>query len=498
MKRIVSLSLSIFLVAITMISSFAVQYKNPFETNTLSCEKMRIPALFTLNDGSVIAVADLRWNHGTDSPQNIDTAVAVSPDGYDGWNYNVLNHFDDYPDGVSSFDSASFIDSSVVQSKKTGRIFVVTDMFPTGTGSPNAKKGTGYKLFDSKQRLVLYKGNEEYHLNDFSSGFASVSDSIGNNTKYSVDENYNLFFEDKPLYTKQAETGKKINQNVFYSQSELTVYKTSYLSLKYSDDNGKTWSAPFILNGQIKNKDDGYLVVGPGRGFVCDVKGKERIIFPVYSNKNKIERTSVIYSDDNGLTWKRGKDVKSELLAGKSSEAQIISVSEGHLKMYLRNNSNFITSSDSFDGGVTWTKAKLCEDLKGVKNCMVSFINTDKKIDEKNLVLMSEAGNANSRADGVIRAGVIENDNVSWISEYHVNKGFFAYSCLTQLSDGNFAMMYEDEAAHINYLIFTVSDSGTISEINNSNIDYEYEETFCEKIKFLFYKLIFFFRNLFK
>ena len=45
-----------------------------------------------------MAGADIRYAHGSDSPNNIDIAIAVSKDGYTYWEYSMVNHFDDYAD----------------------------------------------------------------------------------------------------------------------------------------------------------------------------------------------------------------------------------------------------------------------------------------------------------------------------------------------------------------------------------------------------------------
>ena len=62
--RMISLILSALLpVALPMPCATAANSLNPFEAGTLLCERFRIPAILKLQDGSVIAAADLRWNH---------------------------------------------------------------------------------------------------------------------------------------------------------------------------------------------------------------------------------------------------------------------------------------------------------------------------------------------------------------------------------------------------------------------------------------------------
>ena len=173
-------------------------YDQPFDHKEFGSERNRIPALYTLNDGSVMAGADIRYAHGSDSPNNIDIAIAVSKDGYTDWEYSMVNHFDDYADTVTSTDSASFIDSAIVQSE-TGRIFMLADAQPSECGYLQCKTGTGYTELNGKRYLLLTKGNNgdklstfEYYVGDFDGDLApvysrndsKVTEYIGSEIKY--------------------------------------------------------------------------------------------------------------------------------------------------------------------------------------------------------------------------------------------------------------------------------------------------------------------------
>lgn len=465
-------------------------YEQPFNKGTLNSECDRIPSLYTLNDGSVMAGADLRYNHGADSPNNIDIAVAVSKNGYTDWEYTVVNHFDDYADGTTSKDSASFIDSVIAQSS-TGRIFLLADAYPSEGGYLQSKTGSGYAVINGKKHMLLTTGNNGdklrtfgYYIGDYEGNFAPVfTRNDSKVTEYSVDREFKLYKNGEPIYTEQkGSEGVKVQQNIFYSAAELKCYRTTYLWLKYSDDNGKTWSYPTIISDQVKSENESFLGAGPGKGMVINHNGKERILFCVYDNnglfKDPIfETASVIYSDDNGVTWHRSNKISVKPGLKKTSEAQIVKIESDNykaLRIYARNISNYIAYTDSTDGGHTWTGFRADRALEGTRNCMVSFIDTTKEINGKKVILSSAGGNTKSRADGVIRVGLVESDGkVDWISKYHINSGFYAYSCLTELSDGNFAVLYEDEPAHLQYMIFSVSDDGIISEINGENIEFK-------------------------
>lgn len=469
-----------------------ILYEQIFDNKEYGSERNRIPALYTLNDGSVMAGADIRYSHGSDSPNNIDIAVAISKDGYTDWEYVMVNHFDDYADNITSTDSASFIDSAIVQSG-TGRIFMIADAQPYECGYLQCKTGTGYCEIDGKKHLLLTKGKNgdklstfEYFIGDFNGDFASVFTIKDKKaTEYSVDREFRLYKNGEPLYAEQkGADGVKIHQNIFYSCAVLKCYKTTYLWVRYSDDNGKTWSHPQIISEQVKNENESFLGVGPGRGIVINHNGKERVLFCVYDNnglfKDPIfENASAVYTDDNGATWQRSEKIKIKAGVQKTSEAQLVKIDGENykaLRMYARNLSNYIAYADSLDGGETWTQFRADRQLVGTKNCMVSLMETSRKIDGKQVVLCSAGGNLLSRADGVLRVGLTQsNGDVNWVTTYHLTQGFYGYSCLTELSDGNFAVFYEDEAAHLKYTIFTVSDDCVINEINGENLNFKVE-----------------------
>ena len=515
MKKTLSIILTILMLFSFTTVAFAADYDQIFDAGQNGSKTYRIPAIYTLNDGSVIAAADMRYDHGVDSPGNIDTLVAISENGYTDWNYNVINYFGDYPDTITATASASFIDTAIVQSKTTNRIFTVVDVQPSGCGYLQCKQGTGFTTINGNRYMLLTTGKNtdalntfKYYIGDFAKGFAPILElDTGAATGFFVDTEFDLYEGTKAIKTTQAETGKEINNNIYFANAPFKCYCTTYLWMRYSDDNGKTWSDPVNLSGQVKQDGEYFLGICPGRGFAVTLKDKdgnsfERIIFTVYDNGNigwnGAENVSTIYSDDNGVTWNRGEETYLVPAVGKTSESQMVEHNNGVLRLYARNKGDHIAYADSTDGGVTWTDFVTDSALTAMGNCMCSFINTSKTINGKPVILGSFPSNSATRADGVIKVGLVNNDNsVDWISTYRLTyNSFFAYSCMTELSDGNFAILYEDEAAHIANIIFSVDGNGNIQEINGNNPVsdedvVEKELTFWEKIVKFFSDLLY-------
>ena len=125
---------------------------------------------------------------------------------------------------------------------------------------------------------------------------------------------------------------------MFFNDSPFKVLKTSYLYLTKSTNGGATWSAPTMLNSQVKNPSDKFYGVGPGRGLTTRLdNGTERIIFPCYTNTDGRDgNTSVIYSDDGGQTWTRSRNIPEQ-----TSEATLTEVN-GKVYMFTRHGGYYV------------------------------------------------------------------------------------------------------------------------------------------------------------
>ena len=507
MKKIMAVALCAAMAfGITAGASDIEKTQTPFERGSLGCNEFRIPSLITLADGSVAAAADMRWGHGKDSPQNIDTLFALSANGRDNWEYTVVNRFDDYADGADSPESASFIDSAMVQSAD-GTLFLITEAYSSGTGILNTRRGNGCLVYEGNNYIALAKkgtDNYIYHIADFENGFAPVMQGA-ENTGYSVDEEYRLYKDGVALTLPQLgsdgkPTGEQVMQSIFYKESDFCVFPTPYIWLRTSGDSGKTWSKPLILNPMVTLDSDYFLGVCPGRGITVTTDAGERIIFNVYhSRAGGDEKAMSVYSDDGGKTWSRGGEVKHAAMLQKTSESQTVTLPDGKLRMFSRNKSRFISVCDSADGGVTWSKAMPDPALRGTPNCMVSFINYSRKINGKSVIISSSGGSYSSRANGVVRLGLVDDaGGIDWITAYRVNEGFYAYSCLTELDDGRVALLYEDEASHINYMILSVGESGEITRADGDDISFEEKKDFRYRLTEFADRILLFFTKLFK
>lgn len=457
------------------------QLDPPFHSNDATGSSyFRIPALLTTMQGTVISAIDARFGGTQDAPNNLDTAVSTSTDGGKSWSDGILPfHFDDFADngqifkegsGVSVAGSAAFIDPALLEDRtinSNGRIFILVDAFPSATGTLTAQKGSGYTLIDGKKYLKLKKAGEtEYHYTLRENNV--IYDQKGAPTEYSLNRNFEVQKNGEPLTVKQKDivynndtittvtTDQDVAMNVMYDTSVFQVLKTSYLYLKYSDDQGKTWSDPVNLNSMVKTEDMGFLGVGPGRGIqITNGEHKGRLLYQVYEYVNGDQWCHTIYSDDHGETWKLGGSPQFDRAAvGSMSESQLIELPDGTLQVFARTVKSRIATAYSKDGGETWTNGALDDRLllASGSGCQLSVINYDGYIDGKRAVILS-APVESSRRHGVIRIGLIDEEiqegkeypEIDWKYQFDVTKPgvYFAYSCLTQLPNGDLGILYE-------------------------------------------------------
>ncbi len=467
---------------------------DPFPKDCLGSHCFRIPAILVTKEKAVLAATDVRWAHGQDTAGNLETAVARSEDGGRTWKRQIVNHYDDVEDGSERcIFSAAFIDP-VLAVDSLGTLYLLTDMCPAFVGSwavdgmvcgqegggRHANGRLALKDMESAvcaETQILNEDTYPYYIGEEENGLARVL-RIRDDLPYGgylVDPEGYLYRQTGDSVEKVMilqlngagqPTERRIHANIFYAASPLKAYPAFHLALRTSTDDGRTWSGLRFIDDQIGGR--GFTGTCPGRGYACNYQGKERVLVPIYDNLLGTEFASVIYTEDQGRTWKRsGRASQTGLRENgeriKSSESQIVELPDGTLRMFSRNQIDEITFTDSTDGGETWGEYRREPQLHYCGNCMISVINYSKEIDGKPAVIASYPGGDKTlyhRVNGVIAIGLIDaSDNtIDWRYHVPVNEAPYFYSCLTELPDGNIALYYEYEPYALHYVVYTVEE----------------------------------------
>lgn len=427
----------------------------PFPAGMGGSHSFRIPAMVTLGDGTLVAAADARWNTCYDGG-GLDTVVTRSSDNGATWNYTFANFLGDHGNAYSG-KATCFIDPALAATADD-TVFMICDLYPGGVAL-NGEKEVWPCLkvgFNGDGKLILTDDgydNPDAEYDYYLDG-DRIYDSAGNEVAgYTVDPYFNLY-----------EDGRMVS-NLFFSNSPFAVVRTGYLYLTKSTDKGATWSAPALLN--VKTEEELVCLVGPAGGRVTS---RGVIIFPIYSfSQSAGEHTGLLYSVDKGVTWQRSATL-DEI---HSSEAAVIELPDGKLRVFFRNRKQQLHYAD-FDMENNCWGACVPTGVAVNSNTQLSVLAYSKTAQGKPVVLIScpagpgAAGSDSSsgacRCAGRIFAGLIESDeahSMTWLSGavkvtatpaeaipgdiYTQEDGYFSYSSLAELKDGKgVALLYED------------------------------------------------------
>ncbi|WP_270388181.1 sialidase family protein [Blautia hansenii] len=437
----------------------------------------RIPTLLTLSSGTVVATADARYGGTHDAKSNIDIAFARSKDSGETWSTPTLPLvFDDYAaqeidwprdsvgKNVQINGSASFIDSVTVEDSTTGRLFLFADAMPAGIGFSNTAAGSGFKTVDGEKYVKLHWHKDPANTYNYTIREDGIiyDDRTGMPTEYSVDGDYDLLKNGEYLTQKQYDVhfeGTKlieekndvdVNMNIFYKDSYFKVLPTNFIVMKYSDNEGETWSDMQIL-GRFKEDNQRVPLYGPGVG--TQIKNGEhagRIILTMYNSISA--EFGFLYSDDHGANWNY---VTTDLGgSGTFAEAQIVELPDGTLQTYMRTSVGKIGVITSIDGGTTWTEQEFVLGMTAASyGTQLSVISTSQLVDGKPAILLSEPAATNGRRGGKIWVGLVNDTGAEGYDKYDIewkycysidnDKYGFAYSCMSELPDGNIGIYYE-------------------------------------------------------
>ena len=396
----------------------------------------RIPALVKMQDGSLVAGADQR-NTGQADYGDIEMTVRTSDDNGKTWGNKVtIFNPQNNPSAKSQSDQPTVIDIALADGNN-GKLYAMYDLFPEGRGMGTlpSQAVAAYKEINGVRYQIITRGSEEYTIREN----GKVYDAAGKETNYSVvvdAKDQNHAYQD---YGDVYEGNNKVGNILFKEGNNgfQAVY-TSYLMLSESSDNGKTWSAPRNISNMVRTDDMIFQGTGPGAGIT--LKNGEhagRIIFPTYTTGrgNGQEHASLVYSDDQGQTWKTAEMIWP---TSTNSETSIVELQNGALKAFMRTGGK-VQEATSLDGGATWINQKTT-DRDSIRT-QISAVTTIQ--DGKEYVLLSTPGTSR-RIDGFISVGEVQADNsIKWVKQRQIETGIYAYSSIADLGNGEFGILYE-------------------------------------------------------
>ncbi|HFU4117573.1 TPA: sialidase domain-containing protein [Streptococcus suis] len=432
----------------------------------------RIPALLKTDKGTLIAATDMRHDHSGDWG-DIAQVVKRSSDNGVTWGSTIkIVDLKNNEKAVNRTIGAPLtIDTALVQDPTTKRIFAIYDMYPEGQalfGMPSQRE-VEYTVVNGKSYLNLYsnKNNRPFTLRE--NGYIYTPD--GQITLYRVNTR-----DSSPAYANMGDLyyNQQLIGNI-YNQTDdpglFRVAKANYVWMSYSDDDGLTWSRPEDITPSVKKDYMKFLGLGPGTGITLHTgPNKGRLVVPAYSANWQTglygsQSALVFYSDDHGRTWKAGQTFNDNrrlengtvlhssnmnLSKEQGTEATLVQLGNGQLKMFMRGLVGKVRVATSLDGGQTWLNN--LEVLEDVHDSYVQLSAIRHVRNGKEYVLLANAGGpGRNRVNGTIHVAEVDaNGRLNWLHHSLIQDGNFAYNSLQYLGNDTFGILYEHTTGNQN------------------------------------------------
>lgn len=238
----------------------------------------------------------------------------------------------------------------------------------------------------------------------------------------------------------------KGNRSIAGSKPGLSPDTTGQFVLVSSDDDGLTWSKPYSITSQVKDPAWHLYFNGPGNGIVMK---NGTLVFPsqYWDETTKpasvgIPHSSIIYSDDQGKTWKSGTGAKSN-----TTEAQVVETTPGTLMLNMRDNrGQFRSVATTTDMGKTWIEHPTSYSALIDPVCMAGFTKAmvNVKGQMKDVLFFSNVASQTTRNNTTIKASLDLGE--TWPAKNHLlldESTGYGYSALTKIDDKTIGIVYE-------------------------------------------------------
>ena len=246
-----------------------------------------------------------------------------------------------------------------------------------------------------------------------------------------------------------------------YDNGGISGSRKIKLEMKYSDDDGATWSPRIDVEAQNPGIRPGYgeFLTGPGNGIqLTEGPNAGRLIFPVYTYGSP-SASMVIYSDNHGVTWQRSTNSITN-----GGEIQVAELPGGELIASMRDNgfswSGVRTFSRSSDGGQTWSAAytdTISPPTIPDPQCQGNIFRLTTTNDSNaSRLIHANAAHASSRVNMTLR--ISYDEGATWAVSNQVYAGGSAYSSVTRLATGEIGLLFEkDPYGNLDYARRSIS-----------------------------------------
>jgi len=213
--------------------------------------------------------------------------------------------------------------------------------------------------------------------------------------------------------------------------------ETRTVWITHSSDDGLHWFSPRQITASTKKPNWTWYATGPGNGIQLT---DGRLVIPC---DHKVAGTHalyshVIYSNDDGKTWKIGGSAGPE-----TNEAAVVQLPNGSLMLNMRSyaGEHRRAVALSHDGGLTWSTVRLDQALIE-PICQASLVRYSHVYKAgENYLLFSNPADTAHRDRMTVRLS--DDSGKTWPAARLIYAGPSAYSSLAVLNNGTIGLLYE-------------------------------------------------------
>ena len=211
--------------------------------------------------------------------------------------------------------------------------------------------------------------------------------------------------------------------------------------ITFSDDEGLTWSAPRDITSEVKRAEATSVASGPGIGIELQ-QGKHagRLVMPFNQGPYGKWFVYAVYSDDGGETWQKGELAPlKRKVKGWANEVQMVELSDGRLMLNARSEQGTKKRKVAFSDDGGQTYG----DVYDEKALLEPECQGSLIRYNDSTILFCNPRHRSRRLRGTVYAS--QDDGATWPHRSTIYRGGFAYSCMTVLPNGEIGVLFEKD-----------------------------------------------------